>query len=75
MITGMMLAMVVILGYELFVSWLWKKNNWKTETSEPPAAPTSAGFASPSSLTMGHTAISTAYRPIARNCGLPASRS
>ena len=33
MITGMVLAMAVILGYQMFVTWLWKHNNWK-----PPGA-------------------------------------
>src|SRR5690349_5895067 len=29
MLTGMILAMMVILGYKMFIEWLWKKNNWK----------------------------------------------
>ncbi len=33
MISGMVLAMAVILGYQMFVTWLWKHNNWK-----PPGA-------------------------------------
>ena len=28
MITGMIVAMMVILGYKLVIDWLWKKNNW-----------------------------------------------
>src|SRR5438874_23259 len=28
MITGMIAAMMVILGYKLVIDWLWKKNNW-----------------------------------------------
>src|SRR5215204_1814263 len=63
MITGMMLAMLVILGYNFFISWLWKKNNWTppganaptTQVVEAPAPGTSPSTAP--SLTTAPTTI------------------
>src|SRR5437868_1887367 len=47
MITGMVLAMTVILGYNLFVNWLWKRNNWQAPADTPA---TQVANATPSTL-------------------------
>lgn len=64
MITGMILAMTVILSYQLFVSWLWKKNNWKTPGSETAttqvSTDTAPTTATTSSRASGSNASSTA---------------
>src|SRR4051812_9473370 len=51
MITGMMLAMMVILGYQIFISWLWKKNNWKA----PGADTATTQQVSPTTATTGES--------------------
>ena len=36
MMTGMLLAMMVILGYQLVIAWVFKKNNWKIPGQDAP---------------------------------------
>lgn len=38
MITGMLLAMAVVLGYKMFIGWLWTKNNWKLPETDSPSS-------------------------------------
>jgi hypothetical protein len=72
MISGMILAMMVIFGYQIFVSWLWKHNNWKVPGSEvsttqqispttEPADATSVASASSTPTTEGATQIARAH--------------
>src|SRR4051812_33225565 len=62
MITGMILAMTVILSYQLFVSWLWKKNNWKTPGSETATTQVSTDSA-PTTASSGAVASNSSTAP------------
>ena len=65
MITAMIVAFMVIVGYKLFIDWLWQKNHW--QMPQPQAAATqplnptgTASTTEPSSVASATTAPSNA---------------
>jgi YidC/Oxa1 family membrane protein insertase len=59
MISGMILAMMVIFGYQIFVSWLWKHNNWKVPGSEVSSTQQISPTTEPTETTSVASAAST----------------
>ena len=61
MISGMILAMLVIFGYRIFIVWLWKHNNWNapggiatTQQVIPATNPSDRDTASADTATSAH---------------------
>src|SRR3954471_20460475 len=66
MITWMIVAMLVILGYKLLIDWVWRKNNWtmpqQQAAATQPVEPTTgaASTTGPTSVASASTAPSSA---------------